>query len=93
MTVALITGFTGMVGSHLADYLLENTDWEIYGMCRWRSPIDNIRHLIPRINSNDRVAGTLPIMPHSCRLSTRCDRIMYFIWLRNRIRRQVFLHR
>ena len=56
MTVALITGFTGMVGSHLADYLLENTDWEIYGMCRWRSPIDNIRHLIPRINSNDRVA-------------------------------------
>ena len=25
---ALITGITGMVGSHLADYLLENTDWE-----------------------------------------------------------------
>jgi len=24
--VALITGITGMVGSHLADYLLENTD-------------------------------------------------------------------
>lgn len=52
---ALITGMTGMVGSHLADFLLENTDWEIYGMQRWRSPIDNISHLIPRINSGDRV--------------------------------------
>ena len=27
--VAFITGITGMVGSHLADFLLENTDWEI----------------------------------------------------------------
>ena len=48
---ALITGITGMVGSHLADYLLKNTDWEIYGMCRWRSPFDNIKHLIPRIEN------------------------------------------
>lgn len=52
---ALITGITGMVGSHLADYLLEHTDWEIYGMCRWRSPLDNISHLLPRINNKDRV--------------------------------------
>jgi len=52
---ALITGFTGMVGSHLADYLLENTNWEIIGMVRWRSPLDNIRHLIDRINKKDRV--------------------------------------
>lgn len=52
---ALITGITGMVGSHLADYLLEHTDWEIYGLCRWRSPLDNISHLLPRINANDRV--------------------------------------
>ncbi len=51
----LITGITGMVGSHLADFLLANTDWEIYGMCRWRSPLDNINHLIPRINQKDRV--------------------------------------
>ena len=34
---ALITGITGMVGSHLTDYLLDNTDWELHGMCRWRS--------------------------------------------------------
>ena len=52
---ALITGFTGMVGSHLADHLLENTNWEIYGMCRWRSPLDNVEHLIPRANLRDRV--------------------------------------
>lgn len=55
MTKALITGITGMVGSHLADYLLEHTDWEIYGMCRWRSPLDNISHLVPRINKKDRI--------------------------------------
>lgn len=52
---ALITGMTGMVGSHLADYLLENTDWDIYGMQRWRSPLDNIMHLMDKINTNDRV--------------------------------------
>ncbi|MDQ7016502.1 MAG: GDP-mannose 4,6-dehydratase [Gammaproteobacteria bacterium] len=52
---AFITGITGMVGSHLTDYLLENTDWEIYGLCRWRSPLDNLSHLLPRINENDRV--------------------------------------
>jgi GDP-mannose 4,6-dehydratase len=53
--IALITGITGMVGSHLADYLLANTDWEIHGMCRWRSPLDNISHLIPTINENTRI--------------------------------------
>ena len=51
----LITGITGMVGSHLADYLIDNTDWEIHGMCRWRSPLDNLGHLIDRINNKDRV--------------------------------------
>jgi GDP-mannose 4,6-dehydratase len=52
---ALITGITGMVGSHLADFLLENTDWDIYGMCRWRSPLDNVEHLLDRANKKDRV--------------------------------------
>lgn len=52
---ALITGITGMVGSHLADFLLEKTDWEIYGMCRWRSPFDNVEHLLDRANRKDRV--------------------------------------
>jgi len=52
---ALITGITGMVGSHLADYLLENTNWDICGMCRWRSPLDNVEHLLDRANRKDRV--------------------------------------
>lgn len=51
----LITGITGMVGSHLADYLLKNTDWVIHGMCRWRSPDDNVQHLFPRVNKKNRV--------------------------------------
>jgi len=54
-TRALITGITGMVGSHLADFLLEHTDWIIYGLCRWRSPLDNIEHLLPRANKKDRI--------------------------------------
>ena len=53
---ALITGITGMVGSHLADYLIANTDWDLVGMCRWRSSLDNIRSLVPRINHKDRVS-------------------------------------
>lgn len=52
---ALITGITGMVGSHLADYLLKHTDWDIVGMCRWRSPLDNIAHLVPQINAKERI--------------------------------------
>lgn len=52
---ALITGITGMVGSHLADYLLKYTDWDIYGMCRWRSPLDNVEHLLDRINKGNRL--------------------------------------
>jgi GDP-mannose 4,6-dehydratase len=54
-TKALITGITGMVGSHLADYILENSDWQIYGLCRWRSPLDNVEHLLDRVNQSDRI--------------------------------------
>ena len=52
---AFITGITGMVGSHLADFLLNNTDWEIHGLIRWRSPLDNIENLIENINNENRV--------------------------------------
>lgn len=52
---ALITGITGMVGSHLLDYLVDNTDWDIWGMARWRSPMDNIAQHINRINTKERV--------------------------------------
>ena len=55
MKKALITGFTGMVGSHLADFLIENTDWDIYGLLRWNDKTDNIEHLMPNINKKQRV--------------------------------------
>ena len=53
---ALITGITGMVGSHLAEYLLAKTDWEIFGLCRWRSPLDNLSEVAGRINAKDRIS-------------------------------------
>jgi len=52
---AFITGITGMVGSHLADFLLAHTDWDVVGLSRWRSPMENIEHLFPRINGRDRI--------------------------------------
>jgi GDPmannose 4,6-dehydratase len=55
MQKALITGMTGMVGSHLTDYLMEHTDWEIHGLLRWRSPLDNISQWLPNINNGERV--------------------------------------
>ena len=41
--IHLITGITGMVGSHLLDYLYENTSDTIIGICRWRSPLNNVK--------------------------------------------------
>ena len=51
----LITGITGMVGSHLADFLLENTDWKIYGFARWNDSLENIEHLSEQINTKERI--------------------------------------
>ena len=50
-----ITGITGMVGSHLLDYLFQKTNWEIYGLIRWRSPLDNINSHIRNINNRKRI--------------------------------------
>jgi len=55
MKTAFITGITGMVGSHLVDYLIQNTDWNVVGLIRWRSPLDNIKHLIDDINHKRRI--------------------------------------
>ena len=42
----LITGITGFVGSHMADYLIENIpNIHIYGLRRWRSRYDNVQQL------------------------------------------------
>lgn len=43
----LITGITGFVGSHLADYILANyREVGIVGLVRWRSDKNNIRHIL-----------------------------------------------
>lgn len=41
----LITGITGFVGSHLAEFLVEKGGIEVHGLERWRSKTDNIEHL------------------------------------------------
>jgi|TARA_B110000483_G_scaffold236930_1_gene310881 GDPmannose 4,6-dehydratase len=51
----LITGITGMVGSHLLDYLYKKTNWNIYGIIRWRSPLENISSHIKNINLSKRI--------------------------------------
>jgi GDP-4-dehydro-6-deoxy-D-mannose reductase len=45
----LITGFTGFVGSHLADYLVARGDAEVVGVHRWRSRLENVEHLGDRV--------------------------------------------
>ena len=51
----LITGISGMVGSHLLDFLLKNTNWNIYGLVRWSSKLDNIEHHLDKINKGQRI--------------------------------------
>lgn len=49
----LITGITGFVGSHMADYALEQ-GVEVFGLKRWHlSKLRNIRHILDRIELLD----------------------------------------
>lgn len=46
----LITGITGFVGSHLAEYIISNSPkTKIVGLVRWRSPKGNIQHIQKKI--------------------------------------------
>lgn len=46
----LITGITGFVGSHLAEYILQNhPDAVVLGLVRWRSPKENITKILNKI--------------------------------------------
>jgi len=46
----LITGLTGFVGSHLADCILAKAPhMKVVGVTRWRSPKDNIRHILDKV--------------------------------------------
>ena len=49
----LITGITGFVGSHLAEYALAKESVEVYGTVRWRSRMDNVEHIQDRIHLLD----------------------------------------
>ena len=52
----LITGITGFVGSHLADYILslQDNSYNIYGIKRWHlSKLDNIKHILGKIQLID----------------------------------------
>ncbi|MDO9465272.1 MAG: GDP-mannose 4,6-dehydratase [bacterium] len=46
----LITGITGFVGSHLADYTLAKRNVEVYGTIRWRSKTENIEHIKDKLH-------------------------------------------
>lgn len=48
MKKVLITGVTGQDGSYMTEHLLENTDYEIYGMVRRAATnnYENIKHLL-----------------------------------------------
>ena len=49
MRRVLVTGVTGFAGSHLVDYMLTRNDCEIFGIQRWRSPLENVEHFKDRI--------------------------------------------
>lgn len=59
---ALITGVTGMAGSHLAEYLLSLDGVEVYGTYRWRSRMENLEEL--------KQAGRLNIVGENATISS-----------------------
>jgi GDP-4-dehydro-6-deoxy-D-mannose reductase len=46
----LVTGITGFVGSHLADFLLQQKGVELYGIARTRNFHENIKGIKDRIH-------------------------------------------
>jgi GDP-4-dehydro-6-deoxy-D-mannose reductase len=57
---ALITGISGFVGSHLAEYLLAHTDWRIAGTVF--GPDHNIRHLCDKLDLYPAELSHLPVV-------------------------------
>ncbi len=49
----LITGITGFVGSHLAELCLQKSDVKVCGTVRTRSRLNNVSHLIPRLELHE----------------------------------------
>ncbi len=50
----LITGITGFVGSHIADYLIGLNKYRLFGLKRWHlSKTDNIQHILNKVQLFD----------------------------------------
>lgn len=61
-----VTGIAGFIGSHLADYILENApSAEVIGLKRWGDPTQNIQHILEKIRLYD---GDLEDMPSLVRI-------------------------
>lgn len=76
----LITGITGFVGSHMADYLLHRGTAAIFGLKRWNlSRLRNIRHLLdhPRVTLLD-CDITDPIGVRQIIKQVKPDKIFHF---------------
>ncbi len=57
---ALITGINGFVGSHLAEYLLDHTDWRVAGTVY--GPYQSIAHLRERLELYPAELSRLPVV-------------------------------
>ena len=49
----IVTGITGFVGSHLAEFLLTQGGIEVHGLVRWRSKLHNIQPMVNRLNLHE----------------------------------------
>ena len=74
----LITGITGFVGSHLAEYILENkSNCEVYGIKRWHlSNLKNIKGILNKIILFD-CDVTDPVSVRKLILKTKPDVIFH----------------
>lgn len=74
---ALITGVTGFVGSHLAEYVIsQHPDVQLFGMRRWRSPLAELAGVGDRVQL---VEGDLldPASLHQCMAAVRPDLVFH----------------
>lgn len=73
----LITGITGFVGSHLAEYVLgHHPGVEVFGTCRWRSRRENLRAVHHRLTLVE-CDLTDPVSVRSMLDEVRPDRIFH----------------
>lgn len=73
----LITGITGFVGSHMADYIL-NKNAKVYGLKRWNlSRLRNVRHILFEVEFSD-CDLTDPIAIQNIIKKIKPDKIFHF---------------